>query len=736
MPTPVPPATDEKTLVLRVHNQTAGTAREIPLLAPTAAEAIQWSLTVRERRSWEWNATERVRIEGDLDGLLIRLGVAFELLPELGAAEHLEIGIPYRADLTGVDPAALLPWEYLLTRVTADYRHNRPLAVTRYLMGVPPRLEDRTYSTRLAFVGSAPLWLAVGVVSFEREYRLIENSLRTNMFDEVSSTVVFCPNKLPDEECDAAEIYHFSGFDTHEAGCHAGEEGTIADWDTGKAATEDGFVLPKDGAVAACSAKRLAGLLPAAAFPQLVAFGTYDSAATMAPAMVGGGALAAVGLQDYVDDAMLEDFWARFYQALAAKNLTELGGHAIAEAYRQAVFEQMLEHGGESPGVVLWMRKRVELGTPDSKRQRYAQKLQLDKTRRLNSGVAALTAAMASPDWSSTLTVVAEPLKSVNYSLLHNQEPIFEQFRLQCSPGMVLSGLLVEVALNAGQEDCRCNFVVNTDKIWVDLAKEIKIPLTASLLRTLQEGLRSTITTRVSWGDRTVYQRVFPITLLAIDEWRDDTDCKQFLPSFILPRDPAIRRIITEALPILRALQDDPHAAFRGYTGIAENPELAMQQAQAIWVALGYVRKLNYINPPPSYERGAQRIRFPRDVSGLGAIAGGVFRICGPVPGCISDQRARVCGILAGAAAEIRDVESDGAAHCGRGRCDWNRHAAVAAGAPVVPMDVGGGRPRVPVSIGGGGEVDCAGGNVPDGSAIVPGSGERGAWKSAELPAV
>lgn len=613
MPTPAKPAPEEKTLVLRLHNQTAGTVSKIPLRPPTAEEAIRWSLTVRERRSWEWNATERVRIEGEIDGLLDRLGVAFSMQPQIGAAEHLEIGIPYQAGQPGLNPAALMPWEYLLTRVTADYRHDRPVAVTRYLMEAPELGRPRDYMKRLAFVGSAPSWLATDIVSFEREYRLIENSLGARVASDGSSQVAFCPNRLPDPECEAAEIYHFSGFDTHEAWYRAGEGQTIEDWSTAGPAAEDGFVLPKECGVAACPAQSLAGLFGRTVFPQLVSFGTYDSAASMAPAMVIGGALASVGLQDYVDDTLLEDFWARFYQALAAKELGELDGFAITEAYRQAVFEQMLEHGGECPGVVLWTRNGVGAGRSGAKRQRFVETLQQERIGRLNAGLANRD-RLSSGGWSSAITVVVEPLKSVNYSLLHNQEPIFEEFRLQCSPELVLSGLLVEVALNAGQEDCRCSFVVNTDKIWVDLAKDIKIPLTASLLRTLLEGLRSTITTRVSIGDRTLYQRVFPITLLAIDEWRDDANCKRFLPSFILPRDPAIRRIITEALPILRALQDDPHAAFRGYTGITENPELAMQQAQAIWVALGYVRKLNYINPPPSYERGAQRIRFPRDV--------------------------------------------------------------------------------------------------------------------------
>ena len=613
MPTPDSPVADDKPLVLRVHSQTGPVPEEVSLRAPTVEEAIRWSLRVRGRRCWEWNATERRRIEAEIDGVLERLGIPFARQPELGAADHLEIGIPYDPCMQTATPAALMPWEYLLTTVTADYRHGRPVAVTRQLIGLPERGDRPVYATRLAFVGSAPAWLAADIVSFDREYRLIENSLRTGT-DDAEPSVVLYRNRLPEAGAGAAEMFHFSGFDTHEARGRAAEGPVVERWDSTEEAIDDGFVLAKDGGVAACPGRVLAGLIGPTGFPQLMAFGTYDSAAGLAPAMVAGGAMAAVGLQDYGDDALMEDFWARFYQALRTKQVTALSGAAVVEAYRQAVFEQMLEHGGGSPGVVLWMRHPVILGTVASKQQRLAQKLQTDRIQRLSSGVAALTLAMTTANWNSAVTVVAEPLRSVNYSLLHNQEPIFAEFRLQCKPDMVLSGLHVEVSLNAGREDCRCSFLVNTDKIWVDLAGEIKIPLTASLLRTLQEGLRSTITTRVSWGDRTLYQRVFPITLLAIDEWRDDVDGKQFLPSFILPRDPAVRRIIGEALPILRALQDDPHAAFRGYTGIAENPELAMQQAQAIWVALGYVRKLNYINPPPSYERAAQRIRFPRDV--------------------------------------------------------------------------------------------------------------------------
>ena len=58
------------------------------------------------------------------------------------------------------------------------------------------------------------------------------------------------------------------------------------------------------------------------------------------------------------------------------------------------------------------------------------------------------------------------------------------------------------------------------------------------------------------------------MTLIPVDEWYDDTNNNPWLPSFVLPRDPAVVDIIRSARRYLIGIEDDPSAGFDGYQAV------------------------------------------------------------------------------------------------------------------------------------------------------------------------
>jgi hypothetical protein len=148
-----------------------------------------------------------------------------------------------------------------------------------------------------------------------------------------------------------------------------------------------------------------------------------------------------------------------------------------------------------------------------------------------------------------------------------------------------------------------------------DLAANVTLPLGSQLLRQRGESVLGTVEITVHCGDVQVFHRLQSIKLLPCDEWRDDLTGRHFLPSFIFPRDPAVRKIITSAQPPLRALADHPQAGFDGYqSGFCPNPGEALPlQTRAIWAALQEMR-LDYVNPPPTYSTASQRLRTPEEI--------------------------------------------------------------------------------------------------------------------------
>ena len=103
-----------------------------------------------------------------------------------------------------------------------------------------------------------------------------------------------------------------------------------------------------------------------------------------------------------------------------------------------------------------------------------------------------------------------------------------------------------------------------------------------------------------------------------MNEWQDDEENMIWLPSFVMPRDPNVSRIVGLGRKYLQSIADDPLAAFQGYQQTGVEPQgatkLIDQQVRAIWCALQHEFDVGYANPPPSYTYRSQRLRTPSQV--------------------------------------------------------------------------------------------------------------------------
>jgi hypothetical protein len=217
------------------------------------------------------------------------------------------------------------------------------------------------------------------------------------------------------------------------------------------------------------------------------------------------------------------------------------------------------------------------------------------------------------------LLVELEPHDEVNYSLLHNQRPLLGKLTIGKLVPETLENLALVVELNVGAQtfQYRCT-ELEMNEPQRALTDQVVIPLTADLPRSLRERVQTTVYVKVTWEKRTAFEETHQVTLIPVDEWHDDTAKNPWLPSFVIPRDPAVVEIIRTARRYLVALRDDPTAGFDGYQAYdqkADDPwALIDAQVQAIWTALVNDYRLQYINPPPSYSKQGQRLRTPSEV--------------------------------------------------------------------------------------------------------------------------
>lgn len=200
----------------------------------------------------------------------------------------------------------------------------------------------------------------------------------------------------------------------------------------------------------------------------------------------------------------------------------------------------------------------------------------------------------------------------INYSLLHNNRELLDTLTLTKLVEGPVRDITIQVELFVGAQSYPYRYTHRElNEVQLALASEVKIPLTANLPRSLRERVQSTVYVKVTCEMETVFEDTRRVTLIPVDEWLDDTEKNPWLPSFVLPRDPVILKIIASSRRYLIGIMDDPAAGFDGYQ--ESGPEVD-KQVQAIWTALVNEYRFQYINPPPAYSLQTQRLRTPSEI--------------------------------------------------------------------------------------------------------------------------
>ncbi len=612
MPRKKQPTTEPERTLVRIKDA-RGTIATLPVSADFEAVFLSWTYVLQRRRGWAGRKTTReIQAKNALTELTQQLRLPKEKLRRACEAERIEVSIadvstyPSNDDVQKLLYARRIPWEYLLSAATKALGREEPLSITRHV-DIKNKPTSRVPSS-LLYLESAPGPLAKEY-EFTSERDVVTSTLgieQTGVLSSLNEDLRTIRDRIVREKPD---IIHVAGFDSHQAS-------ELLDSTLGLDDQRDGLVLRgehKPFAVAD-GATLASALVQPFTPPLLIAFNLYNSAAELAAEAVARGAGAAIGFQDEIDDETSEFFFAALYREWRRTNWNLFD--AFSAAWRSLHNNISHLHG---TGIVLWsstsaFAERVDIPELSSSPRRGTRVGRESLTRPPSINPVTNSPAVLEDE----VLVSVEIQRDVNYALLHNELPLFSKFTLHKRGDGPSPLVKVTVELNVGSDNYPFRQTLRVGNEPVVLADKVKLPLTSSLARALRERVQSTLYVHVLANERTVYEQTVRVTLLPVDEWLDDGKQSLWLPSFVLPRDPAVSRVVEAAQRYLMALQDDPSAGFDGYQQVdiedGETMNMVDLQVRALWYALSYDFGLTYINPPPAYSKRTQRLRTPSDV--------------------------------------------------------------------------------------------------------------------------
>ncbi|UGY02530.1 hypothetical protein [Bradyrhizobium quebecense] len=614
---------------------------EAALNDPSLAQsAMEWAYVVRSRKRWATKSSVGEAHAEKAVKLLEEFGVNHEALGELARSDVIEVAIKWFGEESVGWPLRVLPWEHVIASATRQFGRSRDLTILRQLNKGPAPAGPRQIR-KVLFVSSQPDQLQ-GIYDFTSERQFVREFLKVqeNNWKEIDSpTEDQLRNAVTTFRPD---VIHISGFDTHHARAElyrrrqheaaislendlAGHPDAISqryrqqqDYAAGESpadrkgardALKDGFVLARGGGgLDPVGADELGRMLVVPGHQvQLVSFNIANSSARIASMVVAHGAAASIGFQDYFDDDLAEVFYSTLY--------SRLGGPAssLSDAFQYAWQRVRAAPGSRlGTGIVLWSERPLVVPA------------QARVTSAPATGDFLAPGDVPTADINKHVIVKVKAFEDLNYSLLHNQRALFEQFILSCPSGKQIRNVRVRVSLYAGADSGTFDRTLDLEHPATDLKRDIHVPLTSAITRSVHESVRTSLFVEVTWGAHTLYRNTMRVRLTPVDQWRDNRIDRLWLPSFVFPRDPAIARLVDSAQRYVRVLRDDPTAGFDGYQSFdakSQDSEGVDQQVQGLWSAILHELRPGYINPPPGYsnELDSQRLRTPSMVVKYGS---------------------------------------------------------------------------------------------------------------------
>ncbi|MGR4068551.1 DUF3320 domain-containing protein [Billgrantia sp. C5P2] len=136
--------------------------------------------------------------------------------------------------------------------------------------------------------------------------------------------------------------------------------------------------------------------------------------------------------------------------------------------------------------------------------------------------------------------------------------------------------------------------------------RDRRVTISGGMLDSLTERTRGEIHLELRQGEKILAEDRYRIDALARNEWGGSQYMPELLAAFVMPNDTAVQRVLKEAATILES--SGKRGSLEGYQ--SKSRKRSWEILSGIWAAVSS-RNITYADPPASFERNGQKIRFP-----------------------------------------------------------------------------------------------------------------------------
>ncbi|MDT7953705.1 MAG: DUF4011 domain-containing protein, partial [Acetobacteraceae bacterium] len=205
--------------------------------------------------------------------------------------------------------------------------------------------------------------------------------------------------------------------------------------------------------------------------------------------------------------------------------------------------------------------------------------------------------------------IVSRFQPALNAALWQNSVPVLSEMSIVGTSDTPIGDIEVELSSSPPVLRPRAWRIAGFGPDQVRIIEDLEIGLDGPLLAGLTEATRGSVTLVARSGQDVLVEARHEIRILAHNEWGGTQAIPDILAAFVQPNDPAVASILHAASNLLRA--SGKVDSFEGYQG---NKTRVWEQAQALWNSVCRM-DIRYINPPPSFVVGGQRIRTARQIA-------------------------------------------------------------------------------------------------------------------------